>query len=394
MRYRYAFSIFVCVFVFLCFCTFELSHNLFISVFFSFLFLVLITEAIFRFCFKIGSNDQDAKFTIFIQGHPYLPFIYKPNTLIPMLPKYEYDFMGDDCSFPHIKTNNRGHLNGENGDRAVCLNKKAGTIRVSTLGDSVSANYVTLGGINYNFSVEIERQLFAKNHKVFEVSNCSIGGYTTIDILVKFLIKDIHEKPDFVVLNHGYSNIRSYLSGKYESDNSHYRKSFSKGEVRYKIASYIPFKNSAFYKFFFAPWLPIGSKDYLKFVSVDNLSIDEEWQGFNFFEINLKNLIVLSRFNSIEFILCTCPHYLHSDIIPSKSHQRFHEGMKIQNEIIRKVAKEMNVYIVDNEKIVKPSNKNFIDSIHLSPNGMKISAQGVSEMITSIINKSEANQND
>ena len=62
--------------------------------------------------------------------------------------------------------------------------------------------------------------------------------------------------------------------------------------------------------------------------------------------------------------------------------------MNIQNEIIKNIAREMKITLVDNEKIVTPEISNFIDSIHLSPIGMKLSAQSVSQAIYTKINPS------
>jgi hypothetical protein len=385
LRYRYAFII-LCVLLTALSIVAQLVFENFAL---SFVLAPLLSVVIMEMGLRYRSQDHNnRKFNFenvkepFLRAHPYLPFVYKEDVFVPMLPRNEYDFMDQNCDFPKIKTNNRGHLNGPNGNRPVSLVYSENMLRVSTLGDSVSANYIRKDNRNYNFSVEIERQLAGiVGDKTIEVNNCAIGGYTLLDILVKFVIKDIHENPNVVVLNHGYSNIRSYLCKNYSTDNTHFRRSFSIGESRYKFASYIPFKNTLFYKTFFSPWLPNDLKDFLKFVSLDDFDIEAQWKGFDIFEVNLTNLINLSLVNHIKFVLCTCPHYLHSGIVHSKGHQKFHEGMKIQNEIIRDVAKKMSVYLVDNEKNVPASEEYFIDSIHLSPLGCEKSAAGVSDVI-------------
>ena len=165
-------------------------NNMLLSILCATLFSIIIMEIILRYIFKISvqSNALSSFFTPFIEEHPYLPYVYKTHSYIPMLPKNTYEFMNDDYSFPYIKTNNRGHLNGEHGDRYVSLTKKIGALRISTLGDSVAANYVRFNGDNHNFSVEIEKHLSSLMNQDVEVNNCAIGGYTTLDILVKFFI--------------------------------------------------------------------------------------------------------------------------------------------------------------------------------------------------------------
>ena len=321
-------------------------------------------------------NDQ------FIESHPHLPFIYKKGVFIPMLPKEEYEYMGEECIFPRIKTNKQGHLNGPMGNRDVPLHNDVNTLRISCLGDSVAANYVQNNGINYNFSVEIERQLIGKNlKKNVEVNNCAIGGYSTLDILVKFLIKDIHEKPQIIILNHGYSNIRSFLCENYEPDHSHFRKSFAVGERRFKAARWIPFKKLYIFSLFFSPFLPTNLKDFLKYVSVSNINIDNDWKGLNFFEKNLENMIYLAKSNNITVVFCTCPHFLHDDIYDHPGHKKFHEGMVLQNNIIRKVAKKHSVLLSDNENMLEKCPQNFIDSIHLAPEGIEKCASNVVDTI-------------
>jgi len=347
---------------------------------------LLCVEIILACCWKKNflSNLKESNGFLFpfVAPHPYLPFTYRPGTLIPMPSPREYDFMGYGCSFPKLKTNTRGHLNGAIGNREVQIPKPRECFRISCLGDSVMANYVQQNGVNYNFSVEIERQLHQKTmNREIEVNNCAIGGYTTLDILVKFLIKDIHEEPDLIIISHGYSNLRSYLTGTYQSDNSHFRKGFWEGETRYQVARYIPFKYLNIYRFVCSPFFPEGIKDFLKYISIGVFDVDKKWQGIEYFEKNMKNLCSIAEKNNIKILICTCPHYLHQGIQSSKAHAKFHEGMQLQNQVLREIAKKTKSILVDNESLVEGCAENFIDSIHLSPVGMQKSAGNVVDAI-------------
>ena len=44
------------------------------------------------------------------------------------------------------------------------------------------------------------------------VYNCGMGGWTTAEILINFILKVYDYKPDLVIFYHAYNDIQAYLT--------------------------------------------------------------------------------------------------------------------------------------------------------------------------------------
>ena len=117
---------------------------------------------------------------LYVEPHPYLPYMYKKNFSSAPSEKYNYPLHNNFYS-AKLETNNFGFYNGDNGSRDIQIPKPQNLFRIICLGGSTTANYVSDGKRNYSYPLELENILKQKNNNV-EVNNCGTGGYNSADI--------------------------------------------------------------------------------------------------------------------------------------------------------------------------------------------------------------------
>jgi hypothetical protein len=89
------------------------------------------------------------------------------------------------------------------------------------LGASTTGNELEHDGVIYSYPLEPERILKEKFPELnLEVNNCGVGGRTTAEILIDFLLSGIDTSPDIVVLYHAYNDLQPSLTPGFLSDYS------------------------------------------------------------------------------------------------------------------------------------------------------------------------------
>ncbi len=353
------------------------------------LLIILAIEIVFLLTFKF-KNGVSYKFVkkiplekIHIIPHPYIPYIYKKHAKIS-----EVSWNFPNCKnylFPSLKTNNFQFLNGEDGGRDIIIPKPKNLIRINCLGASTTANYVRENDKNYSYPLELERILkFRYSSKEIEVNNCAQGGYNSADILVRSALRIIDTKPDFVIIYHAYNDIRSYITDKFISDYSHSRKNLADNYWKFTFSNLLPEIPLNFYNYIKNKYL-LGSNIRNALLDVvakgkPNLEIDYK-NGLSTYERNIKSIVSLFRQINSKIILCTFSFYLYDEIKDSKLHNLYYEIVKKENEVMRKIAKNLNLEIVDIDSLIEKNKENFVDSIHYSRKGMSLLAKEISKKI-------------
>ena len=121
----------------------------------------------------------------------------------------------------------------------------------------------------------------------------------------------------------------------------------------------------------------------LEVVSKGNLNLNLDYRkGLEVYERNLQNLISICQKNKTEVVLSSYCFYLHDKVKNSKINQIYEKIVLQENEIIKKLAKKNNLPFVDcNSKIPKNIDY-FVDTVHLTPKGMKFIANEISNYLT------------
>ena len=123
----------------------------------------------------------------------------------------------------------------------------------------------------------------------------------------------------------------------------------------------------------------------LTFLDEHNNPIDPK-KGLQVYRRNLEYIIEVCKKRNIEIALSTYAHFLHSDIKDSKLHRKLREIIFKENEIMRDLSKLHELTIVDNANLIPSEEKYFLDSLHFTPEGMKLLAMNIAKSIQSYIN--------
>ena len=351
---------------------------------------ILISEIIFIFTYKVINNEYYKKKSkipfekIIVSPHPNLPFILKKNSP-PMVEKKKLSFTLNKNSYfaPALSTNNLGYLNGPDGGRDVLIPKPKGLFRVNCLGESNTQYYLSDKNGTYSWPLELEKILKKKKLNL-EVNNCGTGSYTSSDLLVRFLLQIADTSPDVVVIYHAYTDIRTYLTKGFESDYSHSRKNLGEEYYKYYFGSLLPYVSLNFINFIQNKWFPQNHR-YSLVESISQGEIDvnttDVQKGLLTYERNIQNIITICKARNIEVMLCTYCYYLHEKVKDSKIHKTYENIVSKTNNIIKKLSENNNIKLVDACKLIPKNNKNFVDVVHFSPEGMKSLANIISEKI-------------
>lgn len=263
-------------------------------------------------------------------------------------------------------------------DRRHPLEKPAGTIRVAALGGST-----TYGKGNWP-----ERLAKLSKHDggpAFEVLNFGMAGYTSLESLINLAINVQDYHPDFVVIHHALNDVMPRLYPKMERDYGHFRKRFETvGPVDHFLASH-----SALYA-----WLSHRLRGGFSLarasMTVHDSNPDNPFQpdvlnpDTSIFRRNLETMIAVARAAGSRPVLTTMPHSLDPTKLPGDWAIDFDvkvRGMNEHNEIIREIAAEQGVPLVDLDREMTGVEEFFFDHVHCREAGRNLKAVRIAEVL-------------
>ena len=355
--------------------------------------LLFLAELIFGFAYFIctGSHYQkDSKIPfekIYVKPHPYIPFIMKSKFLTEKKGLINYPLHKGKIYSSQFTTNNLGFINGEKGDRDIITPKPRGLYRINCIGASTTGNYLEFNRKTYSYPLELEKILKSSLPISLEVNNCGQGGYNSADIMVRFILQLLDTKPDMVILYHGYNDIRAYLTSEFKSDYSHTRKNLGENYWKFYLASKIPNFKLNFIDYLTNNLLGGNVRNSL----LDHVNRGDLNQtinpnrGLETYKRNIQCIIDICKCNNIQIILSTYCHFLYEDIKDDDLHLLYKSIVKMENDIIRALAKENELELVDNANLVPNDEKYFVDSIHFTAAGMQYIARNIANKVISII---------
>ncbi len=358
------------------------QENIFINYF---LGSLIITETLFLvvFFFKKG---EIYKFKIvsgfknlFVRPHPYLPFETKPNFLIKNDVNVQDKRNKKYLTPKYLKTNSFGYCDGEFGDRGPAKND---IIKVCCLGASTTGNYLFFQNKNISFPIILEQEIKKKTKKKIEVNNFGQGGYNSQELLISFLTKIIFTKPDILILYHGHNDIRSYLANDFKFDYSNSRVSILKNIWKLKLFSYLSviplgFVNKIVDKFSLQNSL-------LNFISNNEINFkNSARKGLEVYKKNIECIVDICIQRNIKVILSTYCYKKNQTQLSKKIKKIIDK----ENLVMKQIAKNKKVFFVDNNKLIKKNNDNFLDTVHFTPDGMKNIAKNFKPLVLKCLKK-------
>lgn len=357
----------------------------------------LLLEAGFRLGYRIVMG-RPYKFVpkvpfkrMFVEPHPYLPFVTKKDfsTPKPMATQYPLN-KNKGYYFDRLISNNFGHCDGPQGNRKFVLPKPAGQIRILCLGASTTGNYIWWDGQVFSYPMELEKYLkdkFPGNDIV--VYNCGQGGWTSAEILINFVLRLYDLQPDMIVFYHAYNDLSLSLTPGFEADFTHARKNLGEAYFLYRLASFIPDIPLAIYnaalKVLFPYMNPIFGV--IEAVSQGKPDLSAAFQGTVTYRRNLEHLIKICRESRIDIVLSSFAYYLYEQIKDSKIHLKYREGVLEENRQMQELASLYGLPLVDHFHLVPQEEQYFVDSIHFSPEGMRLVAENFGQALSPLIAK-------
>ena len=327
---------------------------------------------------------------IYVEPHPYLPFVKKKHFISPKKMPVTYPLNKDKGFMSgQYKTNNFRINNGPKGDRDIAVPKPEGLIRVNCLGGSTTGNYIVYKDKSFSYPMELEIILQKQfPDKKIEVNNFGQGGWTSAELLIMFLLETINTKPDIVIIYHAYNDLPVSLTPGFQSDFSHAKRNLGETFHLYRLASFIPHFPLAFYNFFTTKLFYQHIRySLLESISKGRVCLDGEFKGTTTYKRNIEFIINICNAHGIYVVLSTYAHYLYDEIKNSKLHKKYREGVILENRAIRELADKYCIPLVDNFSLIPSEEKYFVDSVHFSPEGMNLLARNISPPVMEFIRR-------
>lgn len=351
--------------------------------------LLLGAETVFRLGYRFYAGSPYEPYpkipfeNIYVEPHPYIPFIYKRNFVTEKSGPATYPLHKGQFFFGQYTTNNLRFANGPGGNRDIAIPKPEGLLRINCIGASTTGNYIESNGQAFSYPMELERMLKSTMSVPVEVNNCGQGGYNSADIMVRFALQVIDTQPDVVVIYHAYNDIRAYLTAGFESDYSHVRRNLGESYWKFALAAKIPYIPVKFLNFLVNQWLPGNIRNSL-LDQVTKGTFDSGLDpsiGLSTYQRNLQHIIDLCRCNGIQVVLSTYCHFLHDAIKDDPLHLLYGNIVKKENEIMHRLADKNGLKLIDNAVLVPQEERYFVDSVHFTPEGMRLIASNIAEII-------------
>lgn len=358
------------------------------------IFLVLIFLSFFEVIFTITYLIINKKFyksskkidfeKIYITPNPHLTFAMKPNHLNEKSQIADYPLGKGSFLHGQYRTNDMGYLNGLDGSRNVEIPKPESLYRINCIGASTTGNYLSYKGNSFSYPLKLEEKLANILKTEIEVNNFGIGGYNSSDILISYLLNNIETEPDMIILYHAYNDIQAYLTPGLKPDYSHARKNIGESYWKFKFSNYLPNTPLSFINFILEKWFPVSPRNsLLEQVRKGEIDLNANPEkGLKIYKRNIQSIIDLCKSNNTKIILSTFCFYLYPDIANSKLHKTYQNIVSKENNIIKELAAKNNLLLIDNAQLIPHEERYFVDSIHFSPDGMKLLASNFADAIS------------
>lgn len=319
---------------------------------------------------------------LYVVPHPYLPYVYRPNTVVGNVQPAPYPLHRGRFEFRPHRINNIRFFNEDVSPEAA-----PGVRRIMCLGGSTTANSLWVVGDpdEYSYPLCLRESLKQRDPDGrYEVLNCGMGGWTSAEILVNFALHLIDLRPALIVLYHGFNDLEASLTAPFASDYSHSRKNFGEAYARIKLASRLPnlrlWKSYAFLK---SRLLGFGNVRYdlLSSIRAGKPNLDNPFMGLDTERRNIRQLIQLCRANRIGVVLTTFAYHVHERVRDDRQVLKYRDGVRMENQVWCELAREYELPLVDLAALVPDEDAYFVDTIHFTPEGMRCVADHLARCI-------------
>ena len=357
------------------------------------LVFIIIMDTFFRIFYflsrghKYQLEERVEAARVHAKPHPYVSYVFKPNHNTNVSNVANYPLHKGRFSHSDLTTNSMGFANGIDGNRDLCQRDSQNFYRINCLGASTTGNYLTEDNKNNSYPLALEKILNETYDYKIEVNNFGQGGYNSADILIRFLLDIIETSPDLIIIYHGYNDIDAYLKPEFKTDYSHSRKNLGENYWRFEMGDKIPAIPFHFMHFLIQKWLPISSRNsLLDFVTKGDIDLAiDPTEGLRVYRRNLEYLVEVCLSKNIEVAISTFCHFMYKGTEKSILHRKYNEIVAKENEIIRQISEKYKVTLIDNAVMIPNDEKYFVDTMHFTPDGMRLLAKNISDGLKAIL---------
>ena len=351
----------------------------------SLVLLILFVELWFRlahkkvygFKYKYVVPEQPDNESFAYESHPFISYVRKPGFSREGLKEESNRFRA---------TFARG------GAREVETPKPEGVYRVICLGASETAFYEPgpEGQVSYPALLENKlRERFPQRR--IEVYNFATAGFTSVEILIEFMLNSIEAQPDMVIIYQGYNEVRAFLTPGFTHDYSHFRRNFAQEYERMRISGLLPLIPLHFYNFLLwqsvcvPPPSRVVGEDVHYAVTRGKMDIEAEPRGLGIYRRNLEHIINICKANGIDVVLSTFCHFFDDDSRADaerlKWENKVREVVLLENQVVSELATKHGLPMVDNFNLIPQDKKYFRDKIHFTVEGMHQMAANLADAV-------------
>ncbi|MBI4349168.1 MAG: SGNH/GDSL hydrolase family protein [Elusimicrobia bacterium] len=350
--------------------------------------VAVVVEVCVRLTLRLRGTSFEAPRRVhppYLAPHPYLPYAFLPGVAFGGTEPTLFTLHRGRFEFRRQRTNQYRCLGDQLGP------KRDGTLRILCLGHSSTESCVweVGGSIEHSLPLELERYLSRRStDRRIEVVNCGVGGWTTAEMLVHFALTLLDGEPDVVILYQGANDLIPSLTPGFRSDYSHSRRNLGEVFWRTSLASRLP--DLPWWKSYsYVTMRLIGSgnvrHDAHANVNVGRIQVAGPFTGLSTERRNMESLIHLCRGNRIKLILATFAYYVYPAVAADPLKLKLREGVREENEMLRNLARDHGLPLVDVARLIPMEDRFFLDTLHLTPAGMEFLAQRFGDAVLSSI---------
>lgn len=362
----------------------------FILVALAFCGVLLVVEMVFRLVYRSrhGREYHVTNRTLwsesYIIAHPFLTFAYRRGATVKAKQSLPYPLHPNRFwSFREpLRLNNLGHFGKDVGA------KQNDVLRVACLGASTTANNIADEERDYSYPGLLEEYLNESlasqpmgQWKEAEVMNCGIGGWVSADIMNNFFLNILPQKPDVVIVYHGFNDLQLHLMEGFQPDYAHARHNVGEFLHAIKRAYWIPqFRFWHSYEWLRDSIFGTGSirNDLLYLIHDQEPDPKSDFEDLKVEQEMFRNIAVVCKHHGIRVILSSMALYRFRD---EELFNKLADGVLLENINMRALAQELEVEFVDQAALVPREDEYFVDGVHFAPSGMEVLAKNFHEAI-------------
>jgi lysophospholipase L1-like esterase len=283
---------------------------------------------------------------------------------------------------PYQTVNGKRFISSRRGE-LYPIEKPAGTTRIVCFGGSTTEAYFE--GVHYPLALQsLLRKRLGRD--TIEVINVANSAYATTHSIILLEFDVIYWKPDIVILSENLNDLTaSYWPGLRFDYSNKYGGEFYASPISKDTISClsVALQHSRLYWVIYNRLKGIGARGRIGKARFRHYPDTPDPLAVQIFRQNLRTFIQIARSHGSTVILATQAMVAKEEYFRPLFFEpinkevvypyldEFAKHHRYFNEVIREVAQEENVYLVDNERLLEGHQDYFIDYVHNNAQGLR-----------------------